>query len=520
VNANAVPGFPNLAPGSAPVQGQYCNGARIPPEQCSSNQGANNPGMCAGYFTPAGQSETFGVAPVFTFNGIKASATVDEGNNWINMTYGPLTLGRPTITGGTTVTEMLVASPAAAAPVAAYTPNSAVVVAGTPTGAPATDFFGQTRSTKKPSIGAVELSVSNIALVSVTGGPVAFGNVVVETAPAPTQTLTVRNDGGQTATVLAIGTVTAPFSRTTNCGATLASGATCTITVTFTPTAVTSYTGSLAITSSVTVNGAPVALSGTGSAAVRTFSVTPTSLAFGNWAAGNSNVTSTAQTVTVTNTGNVALAGGSYAFGGGTPQPFSRATGGAGAAGTCGATLALGASCTVNVVFAPATATGFSRTLTVGYTTATGTGTPVTLTGTGVATRATLTITPNPDLITAPTGSMMGGPSTVTLKNTASGPAASNVNVVVPTSGFINTTGGSVLSYFFVAGPTTCGGLLAPGASCTTPVYFFNINIFPPTPRGVNRAGTIQFTDTGAASGPAGTPVGTQIGTLTGYATP
>jgi hypothetical protein len=62
--------------------------------------------------------------------------------------------------------------------------------------------------------------------------------------------------------------------------------------------------------------------------------------------------------------------------------------------------------------------------------------------------------------------------------------------------------------------------LLAPGASCTTTVYFVNVNVFSTAPRGFNRAGTIQFTDTGAASGPAGTPVGTQIGTLTGYATP
>jgi hypothetical protein len=498
-NANAVAGFPNLAPASAPVQGQYCNGARVPPEQCSTNQGANNPGMCAGYFTPAGQSETFGVAPVFTFNGIKASATVDEGNNWINMTYGPLTLGRPTITGGTTVTEMLVASPATAAPAAAYTPASAVVVAGTPTGAPGTDFFGQTRSNKKPSIGAVELNLTQVAFVSVTGGPVAFGNVLVGTAPSPTQTLTVRNDGGVAATGLTIGTLTAPFSRTTNCGAALASGATCTITVTFTPTAATSYTGSLAITSSVPVSGAPVALSGTGTAAVRTFTVTPTTLAFGNWAAGASNVTSTAQTVTVTNTGNIALAGGSFTFGGGAPQPFSR-PGGA-AAGTCGATLALGASCTVNVVFAPATATGFSRTLTVGYTTATGTGSPVTFSGTGVAARATVSVTPNPLTITALSGSATGA-GTITFTNTA---AAGGSQVAVNN---VAVAGGSFLTYFFLTTNNCAGVALAPGASCTVPVDFVNVL----SPKGVDRAGTISFTDTGAAS--------PQSGGLIGHANP
>jgi hypothetical protein len=72
LNVNSVGSFypPTSA---APVNGQYCNGARIPPEQCGTNQGANHPGMCMGYFTPAGQSETAGVSKVFTFNGISAS---------------------------------------------------------------------------------------------------------------------------------------------------------------------------------------------------------------------------------------------------------------------------------------------------------------------------------------------------------------------------------------------------------------------------------------------------------------
>ncbi|MEP6883303.1 MAG: hypothetical protein ABJC66_01010 [Gammaproteobacteria bacterium] len=386
-NANSVGGFPNLAPGSAPVQGQYCNGARIPPEQCSTNQGANNSGMCAGYFAPAGQSETVGVAPVFTFNGIKASATVDEGNNWINMTYGPLSLARPMTTGGTTKTELLVASAATAAPVAAYTPASAVVVAGTPAGVPA-DFFGQTRSNTKPSIGAVELHLTQVA---------------------------------------------------------------------------------------------------------NSFTVTSGPLNFGNWAAAATNVTSTAQTLTVTNTGTAALAGGTFTFGGGTPQPFSRPTGAEG--GTCGANLAVGSSCSINVVFAPATAAAFSRTLTVAYTTATGTGTPVTLTGTGVATRATVSITPNPATITATAGNLMGGPATITFTNKApvGGSQVAINNVAV--------SGGGILSYFFltspVAGTNTCAAVaLAPQASCTVPVEFFNVL----SPRGVNRAGTITFTDTGAAS--------------------
>src|SRR5207247_1931514 len=75
------------------------------------------------------------------------------------------------------------------------------------------------------------------------------------------------------------------------------------------------------------------------------------------------------RSLTVTNTGTAALVGGTFTFGGGTPQPFSRATLLQGGPGTCGATLAVGASCTFNVVFTAATGTtngtAFSRTLTV-----------------------------------------------------------------------------------------------------------------------------------------------------------
>jgi hypothetical protein len=178
---NAPTSVGNVVPTKTPVIGQYCNGARIPPEQCSSSQGANHPGMCKGYFTPAGQSETVGVSPVFQFNGIAASATVDEGNNWINMTYGPLTLARPPVpqgSGSTPSAEPTVASAAVGIAQGAYsiTADSAAVGAGNAAapGTPNHDFYGQTRSTSGVSIGAVEL-----------------------TPPAPTLTVITPNSGVQ-----------------------------------------------------------------------------------------------------------------------------------------------------------------------------------------------------------------------------------------------------------------------------------------------------------------------------------
>jgi len=60
------------------VVSQYCNGARVPPE---------NGGF--GYSVPPGISDATVPNPIFN---LTAAATVDEGNNWINMAYGPLSL--------------------------------------------------------------------------------------------------------------------------------------------------------------------------------------------------------------------------------------------------------------------------------------------------------------------------------------------------------------------------------------------------------------------------------------------
>jgi hypothetical protein len=136
----------------------------------------------------------------------------------------------------------------------------------------------------------------------------------------------------------------------------------------------------------------------------------------------------------------------------------------------------------------------------VAYTGATVTGSPVSISGTGVATRATVSITPNPLTITLPTGTA-SGTGTVTLTNTA---AAGGSDVTVTN---IATSGGSILTYFFniVAGSDTCTGTaLAPGASCTVGVRFTNVL----SARGVNRAGTITFTDTATGSPQSGALIG------------
>jgi hypothetical protein len=354
----------NLASNPAVIS-QYCNGSRIPPEFGGT-----------GWQVPPGISDATVPNPIFN---LQPAATVDEGNNWVNIAWGPLAQTNP---AGVTLGNY---APTAGSPVINYiTP---VLSAATYAAAPALDFFDHSRKTNN----AVDI------------GAVDFGATVF----VPTLTATVA----------------------------------------------------------------------------------PTTLAFGNWATGT---TSNAQTVTVTNTGNTALAGGTFTVVGG--LPFSRPAGAAG--GTCAATLAVGANCTITVVFAPTTVAAFSRTLTVAYTGATVTNPTVTLTGTGVAARATVTLTPNPLAITLASG-VLTGTGTVTLTNTAgAGGANFTVTGVAVSGAGLSMT--ELWVFNATAGANTCtGAAIAPGASCTVGVRFTDARGTGTTG---THAGAIAFTDNAATS--------------------
>jgi IPT/TIG domain len=74
---------------------QYCNGSRVPPE-CTTADGCAGPN---GYGVPPGIVDAQTPNPVFS---LTPSATVDEGNNWINVSWGPLALSNDAVPGGTT----------------------------------------------------------------------------------------------------------------------------------------------------------------------------------------------------------------------------------------------------------------------------------------------------------------------------------------------------------------------------------------------------------------------------------
>jgi hypothetical protein len=252
-------GYPLHNSASNPtVVSQYCNGSRVPPE---------NGGL--GFQVPPGIADATVPNPIFT---LLPAATVDEGNNWVNLSWGPLAMTHPT-TGALLGNYAL----AAGSPAIDYitSTNSSVTYAAAPT----TDFFGNARKTAtnpNVDVGAVEgVGTASGGGVFVTPTSVAFGNVAVSSSSLA-RTLTLTNNSGATITGITVTpATTAPaatpnvFSRPTGaaggtCTTSLASAASCTINVVFTPAAATNYVGAVTIVASAGVTGSPVSLTGTG----------------------------------------------------------------------------------------------------------------------------------------------------------------------------------------------------------------------------------------------------------------
>jgi FtsP/CotA-like multicopper oxidase with cupredoxin domain len=186
------------------------------------------------------------------------------------------------------------------------------------------------------------------AIAQVTPASLAFGTRSVGST-STAQRATLTNVGGLplsfTSSTLSGANAADWVITGTTCGATLASGASCTVSVAFRPTAVGPRTARLdVVTSSAFAPTQSVALSGTGVAP--NASVSPTSLTFPGQ---NVATTSAPQVIVLSNDGGATL--GSIVIG--TTGNFARTTG----TGSCGSTLAAGASCRIYVTFRP-TASG------------------------------------------------------------------------------------------------------------------------------------------------------------------
>ena len=324
----------------------------------------------------------------------------------------------------------------------------------------------------------VALSGTGVVSSTYTLAPTSltFGNQLTNVASAP-QSVTVTNTGGVALPITSIGLSTSgsqPFAQSTTCGTSLAVGATCTIRVLFDPASAAPATATLSVSAGNGAGTQTGALSGTG--VVSTYTLAPASLAFGSQL---TNVASAPQSVTVTNTGGVALPITGIGLSTSGSQPFAQST-------TCGTSLAVGATCTIRVVFDPASAGPATATLSVSAGNGAGTQTGA-LSGTGVVSTYTL----------APTSLVFG----TQLMNVASVPQSLTVTntggIALPITSIGLSTSGSQP----FAQSTTCGTSLAVGATCTIRVVF-------------DPASTGPATATLSVS--AGNGAGTQIGALSG----
>ena len=304
----------------------------------------------------------------------------------------------------------------------------------------------------------------------------AFGNELINVASAP-KSITVTNSGVVTLPISSITFSTAgsqPYAQTNTCGSSVAVGGSCTIAVLFNPPSTGSVTATLTVCAGNGAATQTVALSGTG--IVPTYTLSAASLVFGNEL---TNVPSTPKSVTLTNTGVVALPVTSITLSTSGAQPFAQTN-------TCGSSIAVGASCTIAVLFNPPSTGSVTATLTVCAGSGAATQT-VALSGTGIVATDTLS-----------TASLAFGNELTNVASTPKSITVTNTGVVaLPISSITLSTAGSQP----FAQMSTCGSSVAIGASCTIAV------VFDPASTG-SAAATLSIT--------IGNGIGTQTVALSG----
>ena len=302
---------------------------------------------------------------------------------------------------------------------------------------------GSGGGTSTPGSAYIMLSPSSISFPSTTVG---------QTSAA--QTVTITNTGTATATVgssLVSGSTS--FSQTaTTCGSSLAAGASCTVSIVFTPAAAGSVSFVVSVLDNASNSPQTLTLSGTGVAVVTPVPVATlsgTAIAFNPATVGT---VTAAPGISLTNTGTGALTISSVVMGGVNLDQFTQTN-------NCGTSLAVGASCTLTISFAPTQAGSFTAVVTI---TDNAANSPQTISLSGASNGAIATLSPASVTFAATTLGSAAGVQTVTLTNTGGA-------TLTGIAGSI--TGGATATAFSIAS-TTCGTTLAVSASCTYSVNF------------------------------------------------
>ncbi len=285
--------------------------------------------------------------------------------------------------------------------------------------------------------------------ISVTDGPLLFGNQAVKTASA-VKTVTVTNKGTATITM---GTVTVDetdfviASNKCTSGLVLAAGANCTISVVFKPKTTGAKKGALIIQDSDPSSPQIVGMTGTGTSLVV---LTPSSLAFPAQAVGT---TSGLAKVTLTNNTGVSLTLSSPAVT--ATAPFAVGTGPTSCSN--GQVVAAGQTCFIYVDFTP-TSVGYpTGTLSVFDSDSTSPQTaPLSGTGTGVEfTPSSITFA------TSSVGHQVSAAVSIT-----------NVGTSTITFTAATITGPNAGDFSTNNGDPPCKGSIAPGGLCSFTAYF------------------------------------------------
>jgi Abnormal spindle-like microcephaly-assoc'd, ASPM-SPD-2-Hydin len=290
------------------------------------------------------------------------------------------------------------------------------------------------------------------ATASLSSSSMAFPDQKVGTTSSA-KTSTLENTGVDDLHSIAVSDNTSQFSTSSNCPSTLGPGGTCTITVTFKPTSRGDKAGTVTVSSDASNGAQTIALSGTGTSPGAT--VSPTSLTFSGRQVGT---TSSAKSVTLTNSGNVALSISSTSASG----DFDRTS-------QCGSSLAAGASCTISVKFSPTAAGTRTGTLKINDNAGTGTQT-VNLSGTGLA--PSVKLSPSALAFEKQRKGTTSPAQAIKLSNV--GKATLHITSVSASGDFSQTS--------------NCAGSVGVGDSCTLSV------IFHPTAEGI-RSGTLTIKD-------------------------
>ena len=305
---------------------QYCNGSKIPPEA----------GKDTWYQVPPGTNE--GNVPTPVFN-LTAGATVDEGNNWINISWGPLSLVNPTSEiNPAAETRLGDYSLAAGSPAINYitSANSASTYAA----APPNDFFGNPRKgVGNPGVdaGAVEFTGAAVAgptLTAISPNSGVRGQVVPVT-------LTGTNLTGATINPITGVTITGVTVTATQITATFTIARNPTLgvrNVTVTTTGGTSNAATFTVTGATPTISAPSPALNTGGTSIKTGTITVS-----NAAAASGPLVLTAAPAVVKTAGPAA---GVFSITGGTCAS--------------GSSISPGASCTIVVQYNPGGTTATS----------------------------------------------------------------------------------------------------------------------------------------------------------------